>query len=139
MKGWILPRVTAANTNLPEVLMAAVMLERTVRAFIMCPHLIASNFQRGGGISPKISSGIKAVTHTHTHTDLLVSLWSDAAADEESKHSHSLKRTHGHAHASCSTAPKLLRGFQTACHVKSHPHSYFQMPTDGGKGLFISL
>lgn len=30
MKGWILPWVTAANTNLPEVLMAAVMFERTV-------------------------------------------------------------------------------------------------------------
>lgn len=30
MKGWVLPRVTAVNTNLPEVLMAAVMFERTV-------------------------------------------------------------------------------------------------------------
>lgn len=68
------------------------------------------------------SSRIRAIlkhTHTHEHpfTLIPVFLWSDTAADEKSKHSHSLKHTHGHAHVSFSTAPELLRGFQTACHV----------------------
>lgn len=64
-------------------------------------------------------SHIEAGTHTHEHpfTLIPVFLWSDTAADEKSKHSHSLKHTHGHAHVSFSTAPELLRGFQTACHV----------------------
>lgn len=87
-------------------------------------------------------SRIKSDTHTHmnTHnTPLPVPLRSDTAAHEKSKHSHSLKRTHGHAHASFSTAPRLLKTFQTcSMSCQSHSHSYLQMPADGGKDcLFL--
>lgn len=113
--------------------MAAVMFERTVRAFIRV-HTLSLLISKGC-FSSRYQSSIK--DNTHTFTPIPVSLWSDTAADQKSKHSHSLKHTHGHAHASFPTAPKLLRAFQTACHV-SHTLSFLQMPTDGGKDcLFL--
>lgn len=55
MKGWILPRVTAVNTNLPEVLMAAVMFERTV--------LISKGFMSSR--SPGLAAVLK-LTRSHS-------------------------------------------------------------------------
>lgn len=131
MKRCILPRVTAANTNLSEVLTAAVICEGTVRAFIcICTVSLLISIEH---IFFKISrtNSVRTV-HTLTFTLVPVSLWPDTAADQQSKHSHSLKHTHGHAHASFSTSPQLSRSFHSACHV-SHTLSYLQMPSDGGK------
>lgn len=94
------------------------VLEKS-EGFHMCPFPITSIFP---ACNSSRSSHIRAIskqTHAHEHPSTLIPvfLWSDTAADEKSKHSHSLKHTHGHAHVSFSTAPELLRGFQTACHV----------------------
>lgn len=94
------------------------VLEKS-EGFHMCPFPIL--FSQHAFLPDRAVSEPYWSTHTHTHehpfTLIPVFLWSDTAADEKSKHSHSLKHTHGHAHVSFSTAPELLRGFQTACHV----------------------
>lgn len=118
MKGWVF----AANTNLPEVLMAAAMFERTV------PTSKGVHFV-------KIFSCIGAVLKlTHTHTPIPVSLRSDTAARKKSKHI--LSRIHSHAHASFfSTALYCWGAFKL--HVMSV--TLLEMPIDGGKDCLFAF
>lgn len=88
------------------------------------PFLITPNFQ--GCISSRppgqAVSGPYRNWHTHTHTDIrtlssLLVVRAQLQIKKKNLNIHILLNTHNPAHASISTAPKLLRDFQTACHV----------------------
>lgn len=126
--------VTASNTNLPEVLMAAVMLERThLEPSCASSLLISSSSSR---LEHYLHS-IRADTHTLSHPFMPSCGWTQLQKQNPNTHI-SLKHTHGHAHASFPTAPKLLRGFQTARHVSDTLTDIWKCPLKAEKDcLFL--
>lgn len=140
MRGWILPWVTAAKYKSASSADGYCHVWENSEGLPNCPHLITSNFQGVHFFEIFRTCHIRAVlklthTHVHTHSSLLVVGHSCGRKIQTLAFSQTYTQSCTCLFFNCTQTVESLSNCMSC---QSHPHSYLQMPTDGGKDyLFL--